>query len=124
MRLVISGDVPSQKNSKEIAVNRRTGQRFVRSNDRVLSWKKEAVTQLKEQFKGFEVTDYPISLSLVFFWSNHRRHDLDNGAAGVLDSLTSAGVIEDDNVKFVECVTLQYGGCDKENPRCEVFIDE
>lgn len=124
MMLTVPGNVPSQKNGKEIAINRKTGQRFIRSNDRVKAWQSIAVAELKRQFEGFVVTDYPIELTLVFWFDNLRRHDLDNAAAGVMDALSASGVIEDDNVKFVNTLTLQYGGVDKINPRTEIYIDE
>jgi len=123
MILTIPGNTPSQKNGKEIAINRKTGQRFVRSNDRVKEWRKMAALELLTQFRGYRVTDYPIDLNIVFWFDNERRHDLDNACAGVMDALVEAMVLEDDSVKFVSCLTLQYGGVDKENPRCEIYID-
>ncbi len=124
MKLIIPGNTPSQKNNKEIAFNRATGRRFVRSNDRVMVWKEIAVTELQNQFRGYVVTDYPITIVLAFFFDNLRRHDLDNAASGVMDALVAAEVITDDNVNYIECLTLQYGGHDKLNPRCEIFLDE
>lgn len=124
MKLIIPGNVPSQKNGKSIAVNRKTGSRFIRSNDRVLAWQKMAQIELVSQFKGFNVTDYPISITLVFFYDNRRRHDLDNSCAGTMDALVKAGVIVDDNVNYVDCITLQYGGIDKQNPRVEIYLDD
>jgi Holliday junction resolvase RusA-like endonuclease len=124
MKLTITGNTPSQKNNKEIAFNPKTGKRFVRSNDRVKEWQKSAILELKQQFRGLVVTDYPIAVSICFWFDNDRRHDLDNAAAGVMDALVKAEVLTDDNVKFVECITLQYGGIDKNNPRAEVYLDE
>lgn len=124
MKLTLDGNVPSQKNGKEIAFNRATGRRFVRSNDRVTAWKEIAVTELRRQFHGYVVTDYPITIALVVYFDNLRRHDLDNAASGVMDALVAAEVITDDNVNFVDCLTLQYGGHDKLNPRVEIFLDE
>ena len=124
MRYIIPGNVPSQKNGKEIAFNRTTGRRFVRSNDRVIAWKEEAVMRLRIQSKGHKEPNYPITVALVFYFDNLRRHDLDNSAAGVMDALVAADIITDDNVNFVDCLTLQYGGHDKQNPRVEIFLDE
>lgn len=123
MKLTIHGNTPSQKNNKEIAM-RKDGTRFVRSNDRVKAWQQTAIQELALQFRGYKVTDYPISINLVFYFDNNRRHDLDNAAGGVMDALVKAAILEDDNVHFVECLTLQYGGIDKTNPRCEVYLDE
>lgn len=124
MLLTLKGNVPSQKNNKEIAINRKTGQRFVRSNDRVTAWKEIAVSELQKQFKGYQVSGYPVSITLIFFFDNLRRHDLDNAAAGIMDALTAAEVIEDDSVAFVDCLQLQYGGHDKLNPRVEIYLDD
>ena len=124
MKLVITGNVPSQKNRKIISQNRATGRPFLRSAPAVKAWQAEAHQQLTEQFRGYVVTDYPITIALVFFFDNLRRHDLDNAASGVMDALVAAEVIADDNVNFIECLTLQYGGHDKLNPRCEIFLDE
>ena len=122
MKLVIPGNVPSQKNGKRI-VNR-GNRKIIISSQAVLDWKEDAVETLKLQFAGYRITGYPIPLTLVFFFDNDRRHDLDNAAAGVMDALTAAGVIGDDNVKHVDCLTLQYGGIDKSKPRVEIYIEE
>jgi Holliday junction resolvase RusA-like endonuclease len=126
MKLVISGNIPSQKNRKVIAHKWVNGKKvaFLRSDDVVLEWKAEAIRQLREQFKGYKITDYPVECVIVFYFGNLNRHDLDNAAAGVMDALTAAGVIEDDNVKFINSLTLSYGGHDKNNPRAEIYFDE
>lgn len=122
MKLLIPGNVPSQKNGKRIVKH---GERLsLISSQNVLDWKKDAVKALEKQWEGYQMTEYPIALTLVFYFDNLRRHDLDNAAAGVMDALTAAGVIEDDNVNFVDCLTLSYGGHDKINPRAEIYIDE
>ena len=119
MKLVISGTTPSKKNSR---INTRSGRSF--PSKRFTDWEKPALLELQTQFKGLKVTDYPISLTLVFYNSDRRRHDLDNQASSILDTLVKAGVIEDDNQNFVNSIHLQYGGLDKENPRCEIFLDD
>lgn len=122
MKLLITGNVPSQKNGKRIVSN--GGRPRLISSQNVLDWKDGAVGELMRQFKGLEVTNYPISISLIFFFDNLRRHDLDNAAAGVMDALTAAQVITDDSVKYVDCLQLQYGGHDKTNPRVEIYLDD
>lgn len=132
MKLVISGNTPSQKNGKEISGiklidrsrNLWQGKPFLRSNKRVKDWQEIAIQELSLQFHGYRVTGYPIDLNIVFYFDNERRHDLDNAAAGVMDALVKAGIIEDDNMKYVSCLTLQYGGVDKTNPRAEIYLDE
>lgn len=124
MRLIISGSTPAQKNNKQIFVNRATGKPFITSNARVKEWQKAAAAELTAQWIGLRVVGYPIGISLVFYYDSLRRKDLDNSTSSVMDALTAAGIIEDDSVAFVDCITAQYGGLDKANPRVEIFIDE
>lgn len=119
MKLTISGTTPSKKNSR---INTRSGRSF--PSKRFSEWEKTAVPELQEQFKGFRVTDYPISITIVSFNGDNRRHDLDNQCSSILDTLVKAGIIEDDNQKYIESIQLQYGGHDKVNPRCEIYIDD
>lgn len=124
MKLIIPGNPVSQKNEKKIAINRSTNRPFVVSSKNVQEWKKAALITLGHQFRGMKVTGYPIVVTLVFFYDNRRRHDLDNAAGGVMDALTQAEIITDDCVDYVQTLTLQYGGIDKENPRTEIYIDD
>lgn len=124
MKLTISGSTPSQKNRKIISVNRATGRPFLRTAPQVKVWHEQAVTELREQFKGYRITDYPISIAVVFYYDSNRRRDLDNGLSSIMDALVDAGIIEDDNYKFVDNIDVSYGGYDKINPRCEIYIDE
>lgn len=124
MKLTISGNVPSQKNRKIISVNRATGRPFLRSAPAVKEWQARAEAELQEQFAGYKVTDYPITVTVVVYFDNKRRHDLDNALASVMDALSNSGIIEDDNVDCVETITVSYGGIDKENPRVEIWLDE
>ena len=120
MKLIISGTVPSKK--KNSRINTRSGRSF--PSKRFSEWEKGALPELEEQFKGLRVTDYPITVTMCFFNGDNRRHDLDNQCSSILDTLVKTGVLEDDDQKHVEAIQLQYGGHDKMNPRCEVFLDE
>lgn len=124
MQLTITGNTPSLKNNKEIAYNHRTQRQFVVSNPRVKKWMKEAIQQLQAQFMGYQITGYPINVAVCVWFDNDRRHDLDNVLGGVMDALAKAGVIEDDNVKFVDSLSISYGGIDKTNPRVEIYLDD
>ncbi len=119
MKLTITGTTPSKKNSR---INTRSGRSF--PSARFTEWEKPALLELKEQFAGLKITNYPITLTMVFYNKDNRRHDLDNQSSSILDTLVKAGVLEDDNQTKVDALQLQYGGVDKENPRCEVFIDD
>lgn len=124
MHLVITGDVPALKNQKQIFVNRATGKPFITSSQRSKVWQADAKRQLIEQFKDFKVSGYPISIAMEFYYPTKRAKDLDNSASAVLDALVHAGVIEDDNINFVDNISLSFGGYDKENPRVDIFLDD
>lgn len=124
MLLTIKGNVPSQKNRKIISQNRATGRPFLRSAPAVKEWQESAMYQLARQWKGFKMSGYPISMVVVVYFDNLRRHDLDNALGSVMDALVAAGVIEDDSVAYVDCISVQYGGHDKENPRVEIHLDD
>lgn len=121
MRLTIPGNVPSQKNGKEI-YRSGNGRMFVGSNSRVIRWKMMAAIELNRQFRGHKITAYPLTITLTFYFDNKRRHDLDNAAGGVMDALQASGVIEDDCVANVNALHLHYGGLNKTNPRVEILI--
>ena len=123
MKLVINGTVPSLKNSKQI-YRTRSGKPFITSSDRAKEWTATAIVELREQFKGYSVTEYPVEVTLVIYNKDRLRRDLDNQASGVLDAMRHAGVIADDDYTHINCLTVQFGGIDKENPRCEVFLED
>ena len=124
MTLVVPGDTPSKKNGKRIITNNRTGKPMIISSTRHNDWEKGAIAALALQFAGYKVTDYPVALSLTFYFSNKRAHDLDNVAASIMDVLVKAHVLEDDSTKYVNSLTLKFGGVDKENPRVEIDLGE
>ena len=124
MRLEIKGNTPALKNAKQIFVNKRTGKPFITSSNLSKEWQASAKAQLREQFEGYKVTGYPISIAMEFFFKTKRAKDLDNAATSVLDALVHAGVIEDDNINYVDTLSISFGGYDKENPRVNIYIDE
>ena len=123
MKLVINGTVPSLKNSKQI-FRTASGRPFITSSDKAKTWMTTAVAELQEQFKGYKITDYPISVVLVMYNKDRIRRDLDNQTSSILDAMRHAGVVADDDWKHIDCLTIQFGGIDKLNPRCEIYIDE
>lgn len=124
MRLVIAGDPPALKNSKQIYVNKRTGKPFITSSNRSKAWQASAIDQLKDQFKGYRVSGYPINIAVEVYFATKRRKDLDNALSGIMDALVHAEVIEDDDVAHVDTISLSFGGYDKEAPRVEIYLDD
>lgn len=117
--MVISGSVPSKKNSR---INTRSGRSFPSKN--YTKWNSNAIKEMREQFTGYKITRYPITLRVVFYWKDLRRHDNDNSLSSVQDTLKDAGIIVDDDFNHINIATAEYGGLDRENPRCEIYLDE
>jgi Holliday junction resolvase RusA-like endonuclease len=124
MKLTINGSTPALKNAKQIFINRRTGKPFITSSNLSKEWQSSAKQQLREQFEGYKITDYPISIAMEFYFKTKRAKDLDNAATSVLDAMVAAGVIEDDNINYVDSISISFSGYDKENPRCIIFLDD
>ena len=57
-----------------------------------------------------------------------RKFDLDNVGSVIAkfthDVLTEAGILVDDNYSILKELIYKFGGIDKDNPRCEVTIEE
>ena len=61
-------------------------------------------------------------VSMVFFFPDNRRRDLDNNCKMLLDGLVAAKVIKDD---CWQCVELHLrGDIDRERPRIEIQIEK
>lgn len=70
----------------------------------------------------------PIKITITFFAPNAKRRDLSNVCSIVdkffCDELVKLKKLPDDDVTSIpKCVYL-YGGIDRQNPRCEVEIEE
>lgn len=121
--LVITGQTPSQKNRKRIAINRATGRPFIVSDKVTQIWQASAAAQLHNQGNPYGGT-YPTQIVCVFYRVNKRRYDLDNAYGSVADALVRAEVIVDDSVGYLGDILLRHGGVDNDCPRVEIWIGE
>jgi Holliday junction resolvase RusA-like endonuclease len=94
--------------------------------------------QAKEKYENIVINNLPedakellygkkVRVSFKYFQSTNRRVDVSNPIAILekfaTDALVKAGVIEDDNYSvLVGSDGWEYGGVDKNNPRCEMTI--
>ncbi len=124
MKLVVKGNVKAKKNNKTMAVNKRTGKMFPMTDPKTTAYIKDAVQQLKDQFAGYKISNYPINVQMVFYYPTHHRKDIDNSMSTILDCMKTAGVIEDDDVEHVNELYAFFGGYDKENPRVEILLED
>lgn len=100
------------------------------------NWHFQVSNGLKKQFKiemakvMRELTPItkPCRITYTIYYINKREFDIDNVGSIVSkfthDALVEFGVLEDDNWKIVPEVVYEYGGVDKDDPRCDVTLEE
>ncbi len=77
-----------------------------------------------ESIRGQKLTRDIGQIILTFFPSTKRRADLSNKTESIMDLLVDAEILEDDNWFICSDIRMLFGGIDKENPRCEIEIEE
>jgi Holliday junction resolvase RusA-like endonuclease len=98
------------------------------------NWQFHLSNDLKKQFKeeiSIPELDTPLAgakIKYVFYFPTHQRRDIGNMLAVVSkfteDALVAAGIIKDDDYTILKKISGEYGGYDKNNPRCEVTVEE
>lgn len=118
MQIEILGQVPSQKNSKNIGTNRHTGRMFVTSNKIVKDWQESASKQLMA-YSG--QAEDKVTIAYQFYVKDMRRRDLDNMVTSVNDALVKAGLLKDDSWHSL-AIGAADAELDKDNPRVVLWI--
>jgi len=126
MKLTIYGNVKAKKNEKMIGYrNTPRGKKpFIMTKTETNDYMVDAIKQLKKQFDGYRVTDYPVEIQMIFYYKYKHRKDLDNSTTTILDCMTEAGILEDDDVTHIDELHSSFGGYDKENPRVEIYLED
>lgn len=99
------------------------------------TWHFQIKNQLKKLFKIHIIRDVreltPIKkckTTYTIFYPTARKFDLDNVGSIIAkftnDVFTEVGILVDDNYSIIQEMTYKFGGIDKENPRCEIIIEE
>ncbi len=89
------------------------------------NWFNRAIAQLYEKRANLTIpSGNKLIVELLFYSSTARGEDLDNKANSIMDLLVKAKIIPDDNWNVIPKLILEYGGKDKDNPRCEITIYE
>ena len=68
--------------------------------------------------------NYPINLRVLYYMETKRKCDITNLLQATCDMLVKYNVLEDDNYSIVASVDGTKVFYDKENPRCEIFIEK
>ena len=99
-------------------------------------WHFQESNQLKRLFKVAVAKDIkqlaPIEgrckIIYTIFYPNKRKFDIDNIGTVVSkfnnDALTELNILEDDNYSVIVEIVFKFGGIDKDNPRCDVELEE
>lgn len=88
----------------------------------VNEWHTSTLLAVRQQHGTIELTDPPYFIVYKVYSPNNRM-DISNVYIKVIeDGLVLAGVLADDNLKYVKGYMVQHMGVDKINPRIEVNI--
>lgn len=100
------------------------------------NWQFQLNNQLKKTFKIQVAEDIrkltPVNgqckIEYTIYYPTRRLFDIDNIGSVITkfthDALVEFGILEDDNYKIVTEIVYRFGGVDKDNPRCDVIIEE
>lgn len=118
-KFTILGQCIPKKNSKNIVFNVRTQKPFIISSKNYTEWHGGALWQLKRVEK---VTEYPVTLSVVFYVKDNRRRDNSNMLSSIEDTLIDAGILKDDSWQLLNIGSVR-SEIDRKNPRAEISLD-
>lgn len=100
------------------------------------NWQFQLNNQLKKLFKitvandirALQPVNGVVRVTYTIYYPTKRAFDIDNIGSVITkfthDALVEFGIFEDDNYHFVREIVFKYGGVDKEDPRCDVVIEE
>ena len=99
-------------------------------------WHFQVSNQLKKLFKlavakdilQLQPIDGKCKITYTIYYPTRREFDIDNVGSVITkftnDALVELGVLVDDNYNYVPEIVFKFGGVDKDNPRCEVILEE
>lgn len=119
LRIVISLEPITKKNSQQIIVNRATGRPQIIPSKKYRQYEKDCAPFIKG--KGLAINE-PVTVQCVYYMKTKRRVDLTNLLNATMDILCFYDVILDDNRDIVYSVDGSRVFYSKENPRTEVTI--
>ena len=118
IEITIPGNPATKKNSSEIHINSKTGQRFVAPSTRFKEYQDMALW-----FVPRMEIDYPVNIKCVYYRETKARVDLTNLLEATDDILVKGGTIKDDDWRIVAGHDGSRVLFDKANPRVEITIE-
>lgn len=136
MEIVIKGQTPAQKNSKQI-YRRQNGTPFITSSDNVKAWQDDALLQLKQCKLRFRQR---VQIDYMFYVCDDAQRDLDNMITSINDILQQAnraytlqrgamrpakgsGILKGDHWQLLRIGSAD-AAIDRKNPRAVMTITE
>jgi len=124
MKYIIQGETISKKNSKQIFINKRTGKRFITTSKAYKNWYDSAIKQFLFEYPDIQTYHKRVNVYMTFYRKTKRSFDYNNISQGIMDLLVDIGLLEDDDDKHAVPVFDPNVYIDKDNPRCEITIEE
>jgi len=109
-RIIITGNIPSKKNSKRLFRNSKTGKTFITSSKNAKDFEFEWCMRLKNKYPTYNHAKVKIG----FYAKDKRKFDLTNKTESIMDVLVRAGILVDDNYSVVPIVLPMFMGLDKD----------
>lgn len=124
--ITVPFELYSSKNSKRILFNRTTGRSFVAKSKQAEQNEKDLIqvlTLYRQTFLNMiKGKEKPYRIHFKIYRQTRRRFDYVNIVQGLLDAMTKAGLIEDDNADVLIPVFEPYE-VDPKNPRTLLWIE-
>lgn len=111
----------SKKNSQQILINNATRKPFIAPSKQYKEYEAAALWFIP---KPRAPINMPVNVKCLFYTPTKRKCDLVNLQEAILDIMTKAGLLEDDNFTIVQSMDGSRVLYDKENPRTEVYIEK
>jgi len=122
IKLILTGRPITKKNS-QIPIRTKTGKYFIIQSKQYREYEKNCLLQIQAQHFMTLTFTSKVSLKALYYMPDKRLPDLLNLLQATADIVEKAQVIENDK-NIVSFDGSRIMGVDKENPRCEIFIEE
>lgn len=120
MKIVLTGDPRTKKNSARI-LKSRSGGRFVAPSAAFEEYQTACLWQIRSPPEPISA---PVNVRCVYYMATRRKVDLANLIEATCDILVKAGVLADDNSRIVSAHDGSRVELDRKNPRVEIEVEE
>lgn len=129
IKIVIYGNPITKKNNQQICYKNAGYKRvpFIIQSKQYRAYEKaflqSYMINYSKQLEGIVISD-AINLKCIYYMQTKRKVDLVNLLEATQDCLVKCGIIADDNSTIIKSVNGSEVLYDKENPRCEIYIEK